>query len=198
MCAEPGAVSPAVRLLTITLSGESDMAAKTLGTSLTAEQLRTALIYDPATGIFTWRDRPDMPKEWSIRWAGKAAGYRRPNGHTVIAVYHINHHAHRLAWLYMTGKWPIGEVDHIDTDGGNNVWTNLRESTRRQNASNTRTKSTNTSGFKGVSRTRKRWMATITVNYRMTYLGTFDTKEEAHEAYVEAAKRLHGEFARFG
>jgi hypothetical protein len=98
----------------------------------------------------------------------------------------------------LTGKWPIGEVDHIDTDGGNNVWTNLRESTRRQNASNTRTKSTNTSGFKGVSRTRKRWMATITVNYRMTYLGTFDTKEEAHEAYVEAAKRLHGEFARFG
>jgi hypothetical protein len=51
MSAEPGAVSPAVRLLTITLSGESDMAAKTLRNSLTAEQLRAALIYDPATGI---------------------------------------------------------------------------------------------------------------------------------------------------
>ena len=35
----------------------------------------------------------DMPKEWNLRWAGKPAGYRRPNGHTVIAVYHVNHHA---------------------------------------------------------------------------------------------------------
>jgi hypothetical protein len=114
-------------------------------------------------------------------------------------IRHVNYHAHRLAWLYMTGAWPTGgEVDHIDTDRGNNVWTNLRDSTRRQNGSNVDIRSNNTSGFKGVSRCRAKWTAHITVNYQAMHLGVFDTKEEAHAAYVEAAKRLHGEFARFG
>jgi hypothetical protein len=198
MCAEPGAVSAATGSLTITLSGVSEMAAKTSGTSLTAEQLRAALIYDPETGDFTWRYRPDQRKEWNTRFSGKpAGGYRRPNGHMLIAVNYVNYHAHRLAWLYMTGKWPTGEVDHIDTDGGNNVWTNLRDATRRQNGSNTRIRSTNTSGFKGVSKHGERWIATITANNHQRYLGIFDTKEEAYAAYVAAAKRLHGEFARF-
>jgi hypothetical protein len=195
-------VSPAVRLLTITLSGESDMAAKTLGTSLTAEQLRAALIYDPATGIFTWRDRPDIPKELNSRWAGKPTGYRRSRTGEVIIVIQYGHYlAHRLAWLYMTGEWPAGEIDHIDCHRSNNVWKNLRDSTRRQNGRNTRIKSTNTSGFKGVSMAKKsggkeRWRASIRANYQAIHLGTFDTKEEAHKCYVEAAKRLHGEFAR--
>jgi hypothetical protein len=175
------------------------MAEQNLRNSLTAEQLRAVIIYDPETGAFMWRHRADMPKEWNVRWAGKPAGSRRPGSYTAITVYHINYRAHRLAWLYMTGKWPLsGEVDHEDTDKGNNVWANLRDSTRRQNSSNTRIRSTNTSGFKGVSRHQNRWVATITANYHQMYLGIFDTKEEAREAYMAAAERLHGEFARIG
>jgi hypothetical protein len=182
--------------LTITLSGVSDMADKNLRNSLTAEQLRAALTYDPETGVFTWRRRADMTNSWNTRWAGKVAGYPS-GGYTVIMIYNVNQRANRLAWLWTTGEWPPGgEVDHIDTDRSNNAWTNLRDSTRQQNSCNGPMRSTNTSGFKGVTRCGNRWTAYITANYRRTHIGCFGTPEEAHAAYVEAAKRLHGEFAR--
>jgi hypothetical protein len=175
------------------------MAANTLGTSFTAEQLRAAIIYDPETGIFTWRYRPDQRKEWNSRFAGKPTGHRDSrHGEIRIGFHYGIYQAHRLAWLYMTGEWPPGVVDHKDCNPSNNVWTNLREATQRQNIWNSRIKSNNTSGYKGVTRDKKRWTARIMANYQKVHLGTFDTKEEAYEAYVEAAKRLHGKFARFG
>ena len=173
------------------------MAELTLRNSLTAEQLRTVLTYDPATGIFTWRHRAGVPKWWNTKYAGTTAGSPGGGGYIVIGLNRFIYGAHRLAWLWMTGEWPSsGEVDHIDTDGTNNVWTNLRDSTHGQNGRNTGIRPNNTSGFKGVSRHGARWRAYIAVNYQRSHLGTFDTKEEAYAAYVAAAARLHGEFAR--
>lgn len=88
------------------------------------------------------------------------------------------------------------EVDHINRNELDNRRENLRVCTREENVRNQAKRITNTSGFKGVSRKRGKWRATIFMNWKQISLGSFDTPELAYEAYCAAAKRLHGEFAR--
>lgn len=94
--------------------------------------------------------------------------------------------AHRLAWLYMTGKHPQWELDHIDRNGRNNAWSNLRLATRKEQMWNLNPRSK--SGYTGVYAHGKRWRAEITNNYVKIRIGSFPTKEEAIVAYEKAAK----------
>lgn len=87
-------------------------------------------------------------------------------------------------------------VDHADGDRLNNRRSNLRKATHAQNLQNAKLSRANTSGFKGISFRSNRWCAGIRANGVFTYLGRFITKEEAARAYDEAARVLHGEFAR--
>lgn len=109
---------------------------------------------------------------------------------------------HRVIGERMVGR-PLRsgeEIDHIDGNSLNNTRRNLRVCTRTENTRNSRRKSCNTSGYKGVKRSQngKRWCAFIRVgDGKRLYLGTFDTPEQAHEAYKTAALKHHGEFARF-
>ncbi len=91
------------------------------------------------------------------------------------------------------------EVDHIDGNGLNNQRSNLRLCTTSQNQQNSRRRTDNTSGYKGVSfdQRRGRWKAQIRVNGKRITLGRYDDIEHAAAAYHEAALRYHGEFARF-
>jgi hypothetical protein len=85
------------------------------------------------------------------------------------------------------------EVDHRDGDGLNNRRYNLRVCTHAQNGANQRIPKNNRSGFKGVYRQKDcdGWCAKI----RSTYLGLYDSAEEAARAYDTAAVRTFGEFA---
>jgi len=105
---------------------------------------------------------------------------------------------HRVAWIVVHGEIPEGmTVDHINGVKGDNRIANLRLATDCQNSYHRPRKSNNVTGYKGVyQRENGKYRATITVNRKRTSLGTFDTKEEAYAAYCEAARRLHGEFAR--
>ena len=88
-------------------------------------------------------------------------------------------------------------VDHKDGDGLNNQRHNLRPATRSQNAANTSRNRRNSSGYKGVVRTgRGKWMARITKNKQIKYLGSFETPQEAADCYYAAAVEIFGEFAR--
>jgi hypothetical protein len=96
----------------------------------------------------------------------------------------------------MTGKWCSLVIDHRDGDPSNNRWANLRRATRSQNSANRRIPRNNPCGFKGVSRHRGKWDATICKKGRRHFLGSFLTPQAAHAAYVKAARKLFGEFAR--
>lgn len=151
------------------------------------------LSYDPATGIITNRSsRHGMTK------AGTTAGGLNRSGYRYIRVDGRRYAAHRLAWLLTHGCWPTGDIDHVNGDRADNRLANLREATRLQNAANARRPCTNTSGYKGVhwATHRRKWRASIGVNYRKLYLGYFATPQDAHAAYIAAAAKYFGSYAR--
>jgi hypothetical protein len=163
---------------------------------LTAEYLREVLDYDPETGVFRWRRAVARNTK-----AGQEAGVSYPQKGGVmrrrIGVGYGRYLAHRLAWLYVHGEWPAGEIDHVNGDPLDNRIVNLRPATRSQQMLNRRVM--NTSGYKGVSywEARGKWRAQIRFNGRNKTLGYFLTVEEAAEAYLFAALEHHGDFARF-
>lgn len=164
-------------------------------TELTIERLKEIIHYDPETGQFTWLI--DHKRVRSGDLAGSNLHDR--DGNPVYRAIMIDGHSqksHRLAWFYMTGAWPIVLIDHRDRDGLNNRWTNLREATHSQNLQNKKRHRSNISGFKGVSPHGYRWRARIQDGKRRINLGTYATPDEAHSAYLLAAKKQFGEFAR--
>lgn len=140
---------------------------------------------------------------WKVdRRGNKLKGKRacRPtiHGYQMVTICKKKHYAHRVIFMMFHGRWPV-QVDHIDGDRSNNLISNLREANNAQNNRNTGLRSTNRTGFKGVSyyRAVNRYIARITVNYKNIHIGCFRTAEEAHEAYKKVASELHGDFARF-
>jgi hypothetical protein len=93
----------------------------------------------------------------------------------------------------MTGEFPEDQVDHIDGNGLNNIWTNLRPVTRGENNKNIRKRADNTSGTTGVywdKRSRK-WQVKIKLLGCYKHLGLFDSKEDAI-AVRKAAEVFYG------
>ncbi len=106
-----------------------------------------------------------------------------------------------LMHRFILGWPPHQKVDHEDNNGLNNTRENLRPATREQNKHNSGRriyKGTRSSRFKGVcwSKAMKSWLAQITKDRQHHHLGCFENEEDAARAYDEAAKRLHGCFAR--
>lgn len=154
-------------------------------------ELIKILKYCPKTGVFVWR----INKTSRAR-AGQSAGFVRPDGYCTIRIDLVRYRAHRLAWLYMTGKWPKDQIDHADGNPRNNRWSNLRESDQSQNMQNGPIR--NKSGLKGASKCTHQsgWFSRIHVNGRSIFLGNFSSAEDAHAAYVAAAQKYFGKFAR--
>ena len=162
---------------------------------LTQNLLKECLHYDPETGIFVWLKSAN--KRVHI---GSIAGTINHDGYRRIKLQGKIYSAHRLAFLYMNGSFPPEETDHINGVRDDNRFSNLRLATSSENMCNRGKQVDNTSGFKGViwNKRDKKWRAQIMQMNRRVYLGHFDSPEAAHQAYVEAAKRLHGDFANFG
>lgn len=132
--------------------------------ALTAEYVRQILDYNPETGVFTWRERPRehfaisrIWRAWNTKFSGKVAGYIGPVGYAIVAINNHYYWLHRIAWLYIAGKWPDHEIDHINGIRSDNRFSNLRVATRAENGRNCRRKATNSSGYKGVSLVRGKW-----------------------------------------
>jgi hypothetical protein len=151
---------------------------------MTPERLRELLHYSPNTGLFAW-----ALSRRRCRVGGKT-GCVAKNGYIVIRLDDTLYLAHRLAWLYQTGKWPAHQIDHINGDRADNRWRNLREVTNAENAQNKRVK-LGKSGFRGVRSENRKWLAEIKVNYKPIRIGLFDTPEEAHQAYIATKRKFH-------
>ena len=94
--------------------------------------------------------------------------------------------------MYVNGSWPIGEIDHVNGDRGDNRIANLRDVDHKTNSQNERrARAINTSGFLGVSKQGNKWQASIRHGGKQLYLGLFAAKEEAHSAYLAAKRLLH-------
>jgi hypothetical protein len=152
------------------------------------------LDYDPETGIFRWK----KPTSNRVR-VGDESGRWDSKGGRCVAVGGVRYLAHRLAWFYVHGKWPKEEIDHINGIPSDNRLANLREASKFQNTQNSRIRSHNTTGYKGIVKyqhDKNRFVAVIRAFNKVHHLGIFDTPLEAHLAYVEASKIYHKEFRR--
>lgn len=109
---------------------------------------------------------------------------------------------HRCVMERVLGRSLLSKetVDHVNRNPLDNRRSNLRIASIAEQQYNKVMMSNNTSGYKGVfwNTARKKWNAKINVNKKQVHLGYFNTPEEAHAAYCEAAKKYHGEFANFG
>jgi hypothetical protein len=158
---------------------------------LTQNQLKRLLDYDPKTGRFTWR-----VNRGRYYCAGKTAGCTSGRGYRLIRIKRKNYPTGRLAFLWMTGRWPLKEVDHKNRILDDDRWSNLRLASRSQNCANRQ-------GWKqlpkGVSwqTARKAYVAAIKVYGHSIFLGRFKTIKNAHVAYQDAARKHFGEFACF-
>lgn len=154
---------------------------------LTQERLKELFDYDPETGNLIWRvDRG------TNKMRGKIAGYVHSKGYRHVRTGEGQFKAHRIIWVYHYGIEPKEHIDHINGNCSDNRLENLREATRSENMQNRKKAHKNSSvGLMGVQRNGKRWKATIRVNTVSIYLGTFDTPESAHDAYLKAKKELH-------
>ncbi len=151
-------------------------------TDLTAARLRELLHYDPETGVFTWVVRRGCAQP------GDVAGCPDQKGYLKLMIDGKFYYCHRLAWYWVHGVWPVHMIDHIDTVKSHNWIANLRDVPRSINQQNRRTALSNSkTGMLGASPDADGFVARISgVN-----VGRFKTAQEAHDAYIEAKRRLH-------
>lgn len=155
--------------------------------NLTLEELKRNLDYDHITGLFTWK----IPKRGLH--VDDIAGSINDQGYIILSINLHRYRGHRVAWFYMTGEWPTGEIDHIDGNRSNNSWSNLRDVPRLQNKRNQGRIITNTSGYNGVMwyKAGEKWHAQITIEGKAMHLGYFENLEDAIKARKKA-EELYG------
>jgi len=161
---------------------------------LDQEELKKLVHYDQETGIMLWKSREEtcfQLKAWNIKHAGKRVGVEDTRGHlrTKLRGYKRTYSIHRLAWLYVYGSFPEGQLDHINRIKTDNRIDNLRISDDTLNQHNIEMWSNNTSGVKGVhwDKSNKKWMVKIRWRGERLYLGSFENLEDAKEAYATAS-----------
>lgn len=140
------------------------------------EELRATFDFDPLTGHFAWARRVGNSRVA----IGARAGSRAGNGYTQIPFDGKNRLAHRLAWLYVYGKWPVDEIDHINGDRADNRIANLRDVKHLINMQNLRARGT-------YMRPNGRWTAQKCIRGVRQHLGLFATEADAFAAYKAAA-----------
>lgn len=145
----------------------------------------TAIIDDDERGreasMWKWYARRNGQRIYAARGIWGAG----PNGQVKIEYLHN----------FILG---VKGVDHINGDGLDNRLANLRPATHQQNLRGfQRKRQCSTSKFRGVywAKLNQKWAAQIKIHCRATYLGLFDSEEDAARAYDAAARNYFGEFA---
>ena len=149
----------------------------------------------PASGPCILVDDDDYEEMSKFKWTVLKRGYTfYASRHTKRGSISTSVFMHRAIMNCVHGDGK--EVDHINNNGLDNRKKNLRICTRSQNMQNGGLRSTNTSGYKGVSRNKGKWCAEICIDRKKIIIGRFDSKVMAAKAYNRAALKYFGEYAR--
>ena len=141
--------------------------------------------YDYETGVLYWRWRINN----SVPKTLEAGRQRKSSGYLDVQVHGRFYPVHRVVMLMCYGFYGEGlEVDHINHVRNDNRLVNLRFVTHGENMRNKSVSSKNTSGVTGVDflKAKKKYRARITVDWKVIYLGNYDTLEEAAATRAEA------------
>ena len=144
--------------------------------SLTQDELKQLLRYNPETGLFT---RVKKSANGRAKVGDIAGGYDL-NGYNTIKLNGSRYYGHRLVWLYVYGYFPK-EIDHIDRNKSNNKLSNLRSVTRKENMLN---KPSYLGEYRGIW-FNKKWnnhQVYARIDGKAIYCGSFKTKDEAMRA----------------
>lgn len=147
---------------------------------LTQELLAKVLKYDDLSGHLTWLGNQHSK---SVVPGSRAGCVIKRTGYRQVSLFGKSYAEHRLIWFIKTGKWPTGEIDHIDQNRSNNSWANLREVTKAENARNRSRRPDTKVGEHGIwynERTGK-YVAEITLNGKKVYQKSFDDPDKAVE-----------------
>jgi Demerecviridae HNH endonuclease len=166
---------------------------------ITAARVRQLLDCDPAVGILTWKFRPDGPRQWNTRYAGKRAGHLRKNdGYESVRIDGKEYLSHRVIFFHQKGYWPPVTLDHVNGKraGSGNALGNLRPATVEQNHQN-QTRRSKLGYPRGCWQDPKngRWKVHIQANGKRIWVGSFSERGMAERAYLDAAFLLHGKFS---
>lgn len=158
--------------------------------------LHECFTYNKCTGIVRWKNRPihhfkssHAMNAWNARYAGKISGKisesKKNKTYSHVSINKKRYYLHRVIYAMVTGSIdPNMEIDHINGNGIDNRWSNLRLVHQRINARNHKIPSHNTSGICGVrfEEDRGLWLARITINKKMINLGRFSDVSDAIKA----------------
>lgn len=166
------------------------------------DYLKSVLDYNKETGKFTWKKRDLIffksvraANSFNSKYSGKRAGNKNISGYRTIRLHGDNYYEHRLAWMYVYGKFPKNEIDHINSNRSDNSIKNLRLATRAENSQNQQKAPSHNKYTKliGVSFNKRAglFIAQIKINRKNNHLGYFSDPIKAHQAYIEAKRKIH-------
>lgn len=154
--------------------------------------MRTVIREIPVERLWDLYDFDPFKGKLISRTTGKPVkGFPNRLGYLRMTVWHdgrpIQRPYGRVVWAWLTGAWPIHEIDHINRDKTDHKPWNLRDVTCRVNQQNR-------SNFAGAywNKEHRHWRAQIRIDGQPVYLGKFKTKEEAQAAYWSACARFAG------
>ena len=169
------------------------------------DYLNERVEYNELTGELKWKERPRshfknlrVYRATNTKHAGRVITATDRLGYIKFEIDYVKYTASRIIWKLITGKDPVSDIDHINGIRSDNRKCNLRECTHSENMRNQGMRKTNSSGLKGAFLHRKtgKYTASIRDGEKLRYLGIFETKKLAHEAYCNAAIAIHGSFTR--
>ena len=162
--------------------------ARERASGLTQGRIRQLFEYTDAGLVWKLRPRSDFATHQAWRttngkYVGKLAGSLCSEGYVTVGIDSRRYKLHRIVWLYHHGRWPVGDIDHINHDRTDNRIENLRDVPRHINAKNNSPQAGRSGDIVGVTPTKHgKFIARIGAANRDIYLGTFSTFDAAIKA----------------
>jgi hypothetical protein len=149
-------------------------------------------LFEYREGNLYWKIKPASNVQ-----VGDKVGNNRLYSHTSLKGKKV--YVHQIIFMIFHGYLPL-IIDFKDNNPSNTRIENLREADQSKVRCNSKKRKDNTSGYKGVSwcSRKEKWHARVTTKKKAAYLGYFECKEKAYQAYCKAAEKYHGEFVNLG